>query len=336
MKTAPDRPPRPDWTILLGTGAFVFVGLLITVGGVVMVFDDPEGFFLIAFGAIFVGMGLLAWKVFSSAPTGLRPRRISDTGQQQAVTLYEVSYVNEGGARRHRTQSIFVEPGASPETIQGAKERWWTELLAERPDWVRGEIVQEGADGPGVKPILIANLVLWGLGVTLSRWFVDIWFFLALPIGVALIALGVQVVRQKKRQKYGVSTLVLAQSPLRLGGRLRGTLATQIARRDAPLDGFTLHLRCEETYTTGSGDSKRHHTDVLWETTDRLHGTRAEDNPLTLAVALDLPLPADQPPTTAASGHGTRWMLEINAAVPGLDFTPRFVIPVFPGGRGGV
>lgn len=329
LRTAPRRLARQG-RLEIGTVAgllFGGFGGLMVLGGLAMVIDDPGGFALMAFGAVFMGVGYLAHR-FMRTPRGMK-----------AVPVFSQGYRYEGPLGRHgsrtRTISIYVDEHATEAAIAEARRQWWREQWTRRPDWVAGRIVEESARTGSLMGWSAAfiNLVVWGIVVGAMLIGDPPWGLLAVPIGVGLLIAGVAVRDRLRLRRFGPSSLALATTPAYLGDRLVGTTETGVQERHAPADGFHLRLVCADRFTerdtSGSGSTSRTREIVLWEQTWQTEGTPTPGLPRRLAVPIDVPLPADQPPTMQQGNTGTCWRLEVTAAVPGLDYGAAFELPVF-------
>jgi len=144
-------------------------------------------------------------------------------------------------------------------------------------------------------------------------------------VGAGLIAWAAWAVMRWR--KYGESVFEMATTPGVLGGSLAG-----VVRANKPLDpreGFRLVLSCIEKRTTGSGKSRSTTKTTLWQD-ERVIGRALSAPGQPAAVPVAFALPYDQPPSTTESGRReVTWRLEVSAAVPGIDYSASFDVPVF-------
>ncbi|NBC19276.1 MAG: hypothetical protein GVY18_18375 [Bacteroidetes bacterium] len=307
--------------------AFGGAGLLMLLGGLVMVFSDPAGFALIAFGLVFIGGGYLAHRLFRT-PEG-----------QKAVTVdaYAYDYERPLGVQgtRSRSTQIYVDEDATEEEVEALRRAWLREQWADRPDWVEGRIVDQHARGGTTRYVgavvwtvfalaLIGGFMLWGDPP---------WLLLALPAGVALVLIVLGVRDYLRQRKFGASYFQMDATPAVLGERLTGTVETGVLARNGPDDGFTVRLACRDRYEERDSDGDRHlRVTTLWESEpQQVRPRTAPGLPRRLDVPVALDLPADAPPTTLGSrSEGIVWDLTVSADVPGLDYGATFRLPVVP------
>ena len=315
---------RPDLPTLAGI-VFGAAGALMVLGGIAMVFDDPAGFALIAFGLVFIGAGTLAYRLFRP-PEGMK-----------AITVSEHTHATERpfGVRGTRRQAVLihVDEEATEAEIAEARQAWMREQWHARPDWIAGRI--EDAHTHSGSNLYFAA-VLWsvfagGLILGFVLWGDPPWLLLAIPAGVALLLVVAAVRAHLRQRKFGSSHFQMAATPAFLGERLAGTVETGVEARHGPADGFRVRLACRNRYERRDSDGDTHlHVDTLWETEHVVTARTAPGLPRRLSVPIDLTLPADPPPTTLGTGReGVAWDLTVSAAVPGLDYAATFRLPVF-------
>ena len=324
-----ENPRGLDLAAVAG-GAFMVVGGLMLAGGLVMVFDDPAGFALMAFGLPFIGAGYLARRLLAT-PAG--KKAVTVAGAEAAIRMRD-------GSRGTRSQRsvIYVDADAGDAEVAAAKHAWLRERWLRRPDWVAGRIVEAGicrqkylkwAAG------LWTALALGGIGAGLY-WGGDVWLFAAVACLIAVGLATVAVIHLMRQRKFGVSELTLKSSPALLGGCLDGEVQTGLRQGEPPRDGFRLRLRCvhhweESRYQSDSKAPRTYqHRDVVWEGEQRHPGHAGTGGPDRLGVPVEFDLPADLPATTlGGNNEGIRWELVVSAAVPGLDYVATFEVPVF-------
>jgi hypothetical protein len=305
---------------------FIGFGALICLVGVVIVFDDPSGFFAILFGLAFVGIGFLARRF--AVPKDMQTLMVA--GHTMDVHKWD-------GRKGTRTAStvIHVDKNASEAEIAAAREAWMREQWSRRPDWVEGLVRSDDAQygtlaywAAGVWTVFalgaLAAALLWG----------DIaWLVLAgaLPFAAAFVVAAVRLALC--RRKFSESRFALAQTPLAIGDRLEGEVRTGVSKNVRLPEGFTLTLRCVHRWEerTGSGNDRqtRVRRDTLWETRCPRQGRTTFESP-TLVVPVSLDLPADQPAASVGrSSDGILWELSVSAEFPGVDYLAIFELPVF-------
>jgi len=121
------------------------------------------------------------------------------------------------------------------------------------------------------------------------------------------------------------------ETPLVLGGRLKGEVRTGVAQGMRLEGPFSIALRCVHRWEERGGSGEHRHTerrrDTLWEATSADPGRPVAGAELSVPVTFELP--ADQPPVTLGGGpDGILWELSVRAAVAGLDYSAGFELPV--------
>ncbi|MEM6935520.1 MAG: DUF3592 domain-containing protein [Pseudomonadota bacterium] len=197
------------------------------------------------------------------------------------------------------------------------------------PEWEHGEI---HCAGKARMWVAVSMATFWNLIST------AVWFFLPEELAkgnyLALIALlfpavGIgfivwAAVSVARWRRYGRSTLVLPELPLRLGARLEGHL-----RVSTSLDArqVSLTLTCVEVRISGSGKNRSTHRTVLYQ--DEAEAT-VQPAAGHRRVPVSFALPADQPERDVSdSRHKIEWHLKATARVRGPDLDISFELPVF-------
>lgn len=227
--------------------------------------------------------------------------------------------------------SVFAGHKAAAEkqlTAAHPEEPWlWKE------EWATGRIKSSSKTMMRVALVfaLVWNLVSAPLLFFLPREILEKENYLALLgllfplVGAGLIVWAVWAVLRWR--KYGESVFEMATTPGVLGGSLAG-----VVRANKPLDpreGFRLVLSCIEKRTTGTGKNRSTTTTTLWQD-ERVIGRTLSAPGQPAAVPVAFALPYDQPPSTTESGRReVTWRLEVSAAVPGIDYSASFDVPVF-------
>jgi hypothetical protein len=207
-----------------------------------------------------------------------------------------------------------------------------------RQDWAAGRIEDAGRKG---QYGLWAFAALWNLIAFPSA-------FLALQevhrsgnrlalvallfpaVGLGLIIAAARSTARQKR--FGLSTLELATQPGVIGHGLAGTV--RVASSLLPPEGFLATLSCVNLRTTGSGDDRSTTEAIRWQEQQKVTGQRASGGPgsgVVTAVPVHFRLPSDIHPTDDTNySDRIEWRLELAAAVPGVDYSATFEVPVFP------
>ena len=318
----PEMPVVASYTFMTAGGAMV-------VGGIVLVFDDPGGFALIAFGLVFIGAGYLCKRIFAT-PEGKKAVQVS---------AHEVGIQTRDGRAGTRRQAaiIHVDEDASAAEIEAAKQDWVARQWQDRPDWVAGRIVAEDAKTGSLLTLGAGIWTVFALSMLVAAviWGDFIWLVAAGAGGFAAILCVLAVRARLLQRKYGISHFVLDQTPVILGQDMRGEIESGIAKTTLPKDGFRVRLQCVNRWEESSHHSSssrhrgtQHHRDVLWQDERRENEHATARNP-NFTVRVNFALPAEQPATTLGGlGKGISWELVISAAMPGLDYQATFELPV--------
>ena len=275
--------PRIAGNIFIGFGALI-AGI-----GILVVFDDPGGFFAILFGLAFVGVGFLARRF--AVPKGMQEVMVS--GHAADVSTWDGRH----GTRKESTV-IRVDKNASAAEIAAARNAWFREQWLNRSDWAKGLIRSDDAKY-GTLAYWAAGVwsffVLGALGAALL-WGDIAWLVLAgsLPVALAFVISAIRLAL--RRRKFSESWLTLARTPAALGGKLEGSLCTGVLKSVQLRDGFSITLRCVHRWEEHSGSGSNRHTtvrrDTLWETQATRSGRVTFESP-TLVVAVNIDLPTD-------------------------------------------
>ncbi|MEN9676969.1 MAG: hypothetical protein RIS76_2865 [Verrucomicrobiota bacterium] len=151
------------------------------------------------------------------------------------------------------------------------------------------------------------------------------WMWVAAPVGGCLVlAAGLTTWhRYWHLHRFGISFLRLATLPIQAGTTMKGTL--EVPRSVVPQGGFSFRLLRVRTRWFGGGivgPAAETGWKGDWIT---FEGYAPGDE--STEVPFELPVPAQLP----ESGRGEvpwQWYVEVSAAVPGLDFIARFIVPV--------
>jgi hypothetical protein len=145
-------------------------------------------------------------------------------------------------------------------------------------------------------------------------------------VGAALAAWAVRAWLRMRRFKS--ATLVLASTPVPLGGRLRGTIRVD-AHVPAAKD-FRVDVTCLERVRVRTSKGSKTSERLLWQNTWTVPRERCQLMDHYSAIPLDFPLPGDLPPAgTGDDADRLEWRLDATAECPGPDFWMRVELPVF-------
>jgi hypothetical protein len=131
--------------------------------------------------------------------------------------------------------------------------------------------------------------------------------------------------------KYGSSELQLTTFPGSVGGRFAARLDTTL--RTIPEDGVHLRLNSYRVITR-SNESDRQ--DLLWQGHRVVPPLSLGQGAKGVTIPIEFYLPAGIEPTTPPQDRGEKnrrepvvWKLDVNADVPGIDYSAQFEVPIF-------
>lgn len=150
------------------------------------------------------------------------------------------------------------------------------------------------------------------------------YLFLLFPlVGIGVVIFAVRTTLQWRR--YGTSTLVLRDMPVRIGGHLDATVQLPPDVRGA--SEFKVRVACTRTTRRGKNTT----TTVLWSDERTYPAMSLGVGPTgpTLSIRQDIPAEAEQS-SVGSPNPSVDWKVEISAEVEGVDFQAEYNIPVFP------
>lgn len=145
-----------------------------------------------------------------------------------------------------------------------------------------------------------------------------------------LLFLGFALYARAHHEKFGTPVFEVEGVPIAPGRMLAGYVRTTAAL--APEGGFKVRVRCVRKRETGSGKNKRTNTIVLWQEDTEMPGALKREDGIAIPVAFQLP--PDAPGTDTRNARDkVLWELDVTAALPGVDFSAHFELPVFDRGE---
>lgn len=201
-----------------------------------------------------------------------------------------------------------------------------------RDDWAKGRIRYQGAKaiqfwGWAVVLALVGTPV--AIGLLTKRAPVYAYPALLIPL-LAVLFLGRAFFETRRALKYGPSTFVLDDTPVKLGGLLKGYVLN--ARLPPASSSIVARLssirRASQPRSRWRRLRRRHPTElVLWETERALPVRRGAQGAM---IPVEFALPADQDETSTVDPMDQiHWRLMVTADTPGIDYEARFDLPVF-------
>ena len=248
---------------------------------------------LTVFGAVFCLAGLGLWGVGLSAIAGAR-----------AALKRRREHPNEPWYWDHAWNPQFAESGGPGTALQGLAVGAFLVLF-----------------------LSMFNFIAFFSGKS------DVPFFVKGIVGffdlIALLVIGSAFYALFQYFKYGKSRLHFARFPFRPGNTLEGGL--EGSRRLFQANAIVLTLRYIEEVIVTTGSGKNRNTSVSLYT---LHEVRQEIDPRQLNPDSDLGIPIsirlpEGMPTLLHDKPRRYWELDVSADTPGIDYSARFIIPVY-------
>lgn len=205
-----------------------------------------------------------------------------------------------------------------------------------KPQWRQPALEAKEAGGTAV---LWFFTIIWNGISAVASWAVvtqdhadkGAYFVLLFPfIGVFL--LWAAIYQTIKWRKFGRVRFVPSGLPGAIGGYLGGVI--EVPARLVLESDARVALRCLRRVTRGSGKNRSTSESVLWEKEELV----ARDQFLGSVDRTDIPvlfyIPPDCPPWNDDDlDNQVVWRLSASAAVPGVDFSTSFEVPVFVTGE---
>jgi hypothetical protein len=145
-------------------------------------------------------------------------------------------------------------------------------------------------------------------------------------IGLGLLTWAIRATIRWKR--FGTSVVQMASVPGVIGGPVAGTIQTGL--RSLPEKGFKVTLRSIRSVTRGSGKNRSTHEKILWQEEQRLGREELFPGFLGTAARFSFIVPMDCEQTDESDSDDRKyWTLQVQAALPGVDYDATFELPVF-------
>lgn len=146
---------------------------------------------------------------------------------------------------------------------------------------------------------------------------------------IPLIGIALMRFSWKMRQKFlffGLTPLTPCPSIGQVGGQIGGRINIEKPWEKRKIN---VTLSCIHSYSTGSGDDRRSHSDILWQEHDKPID-RANGNTSTIEFAFDTP--ADCSTNGTHNGRGDIiWQVAVKGIISGKEFNRSWTLPVEKG-----
>lgn len=176
----------------------------------------------------------------------------------------------------------------------------------------------------------ISGVAAWAV-LTKDHEEKGVYFVLLFPL-IGVFLLWAAIHQTIKWRKFGRVRFVASSLPGAIGGYLGGVI--EVPARLVLESDARVALRCVRRVTSGSGKNRSTRDSVIWEHEELV----ARDQFLGAADRTDIPVLFYIPPTCEPWNdddldHQVIWRLVASAAVPGVDFSTTFEVPVFVTGE---
>jgi hypothetical protein len=130
-------------------------------------------------------------------------------------------------------------------------------------------------------------------------------------------------------RKFGIAFFEPQPLPGVIGGKCKGLIHTSVYIK--PEEDITLRLHCVNRVTTSSGsDGSSTQESILWESEKSVSPNQLQMGPKGSSIPVEFTIPIKCRQTNEDNPRNTiLWRLTAEAAVPGVDFSKTFEIPVF-------
>jgi hypothetical protein len=145
-------------------------------------------------------------------------------------------------------------------------------------------------------------------------------------VGVALL---VWALRETVRwMEFGKTCFEMNSVPCVVGKEFRGNIQARFPH--LPERGVHLQLTCVNKVVTGSGDNRSTQEKILWRDEKTVSAAELCAGPTGTSIPVSFRVPIEAQPTdTSNPQNSIVWMLEADAAVPGVNYKDFFELPVF-------
>src|SRR5688572_10734268 len=201
-----------------------------------------------------------------------------------------------------------------------------------RQDWADRAIRNTNSVSPA---FLWMFAILWNLMVLPFLFFyrgqseprLELLFVSLFPIaGAILIAFATYL--SLRQRKFGVSLCRIHRLPISIGGVFQGEVEARV--REVPQNGFQVRLTNVRRIVSGSGKNRSVHETVLWQNEQVVGSGAAMPAPNGMRIPVQFAIPADaEPADYSNSRDSVLWRLQVDADVPGIDYTGTFELPVY-------
>lgn len=270
---------------------FVVVGI-VTGGLMIKAFlagDISQGFFLMAFSVAFGGVGI-----------GLLVALVVGKRGQQELEMRKAAYPSEPWRWKKEWEGGRIQNRGTQRLIL----TWFFTTIWNAIAFPLIPLLQDEIFGKGNTAALVGLL------------------FPLIGIGLAIYALSVTW----SHLLYGNPVLVMNHLPGIIGGELSGRVEIRSTVR--PSGGFASRLTCTRRTESGTGSDRSISEEICWQEEQKGINPGISAVAGGTSVPVEFLIPYECEPSSVEKG-GISWNLTVGGAIPGLDFTSTFEVPVF-------
>jgi hypothetical protein len=203
-----------------------------------------------------------------------------------------------------------------------------------RQDWAAGRVKSKNKTsaigwwvGAVLANMLFLPISLGGISKVLSTQ--DPSYIIPAALGlVGLLVLFGAIRATIRLKRFGKTYFEMASLPFSPGSRLAGAIHIHL---DTDVrHGVDLRLWCARCVVTGSGKERSVHKMPLWEESKTIPPISLVRGPLDTVIPVEFVIPSDALQTDHDNPDDQiQWSLEVNADVPGVNYSDEFELPVF-------
>jgi hypothetical protein len=278
---------------------------------------------LIAFGMLFLLPGLLFLTSLRPSPNGSRAGVIAAAGIALFISAIGAGLILAGWYGYRSSEKRAAREVANPDSP------WlW------RADWAvrRAESLKKNREIVAWVVCIACNVVAIPIAVSLALQpagqRIPASIFILLFGCASVISIFFAVRASLRHRRFGNTWFELDSLPFSPGGSVSGRIHLKM---DAvPEQGVDLRLSCVRKSSTGAGEDRTTVTTVLWKTGETIPSGAIGFGADERTIPVNFAIPTDAYVTYHEDfSHQILWLLHAKAALPGVDYSDEFELPVF-------
>jgi hypothetical protein len=280
---------------------------------------------VIAFGLLFLGLGLAAATVFMTAnPTNVH-------GNPMVAVLVCGMFVLVGGGIVYAAiygSRKLKEQAAAQQAAPDSPWLWQKDWAASRAE----SKTRNNAIGLWIMAAFWNAISLTVAGAVVPKLWRESDPKAFFPLGfcvIGVILAGVAIRATVRRERFGKTCFEFASLPFSPGKSLKGTIHLRFNTNAR--HGIDLTLSCVRQVVTGSGKNQSTNQIVLWQSQANVSEQALTPGPMGDAtIPVNFVVPSDAYETNHDQVRDqVLWLLHVQADVPGVDYSDDFEVPVF-------